>query len=106
MFQNGGKKKMQEQITLIVPIKAKPETIDVVRDRLFEMAELTRKESGNIDYILHELTEEPKSFIIYETWRNQAALDFHMDQEYLKKFIADSETLLAKEISGTFCKVI
>jgi quinol monooxygenase YgiN len=97
---------MSEQITLIVPIKAKAETVDVVRDRLREMAELTRKEPGNINYIIHELTEEAESFIIYENWRDQAALDFHMDQEYLKKFLADGDTLLAEEIKGTFCKVI
>ena len=97
---------MKEQITLIVPIKAKVKTVDVVRDRLLEMAKLTVQEPGNINYIVHELTEETGSFVIYENWRDQAALDFHMDQEYLKKFLADSETLLAEEISGTFCRVI
>ena len=97
---------MNKQITLIVPIKAKVETVDVVRDRLLEMVKLTVQEPGNINYIVHELTEELGSFVIYENWLDQAALDFHMDQEYLKKFLADSETLLVEEISGTFCRII
>lgn len=97
---------MNKQITLIVPIKAKVETVDVVRDRLLEMAKLTVQEPGNINYIVHELTEESGSFVIYENWLDQAALDFHMDQEYLKKLLADSDTLLKEEISGTFCRVI
>jgi quinol monooxygenase YgiN len=97
---------MREQITLIVPVKAKPETQEIVRNRLIEMAESTREESGNINYIVHELTDDPGSFVIYENWRDQAALDFHMEQVYLKKFLADGEKLLREEIRGTFCRVV
>lgn len=96
---------MKNKITLIVPIESKPDTRDTVRKRLLEMAELTRKETGNINYILHEITEKPGSFVIYENWRDQAALNFHMNQDYLKRFLADAESLLAEDIKGTFCEV-
>lgn len=97
---------MSSRITLIVPIKAKAGKEGIVRERIIALAESTRQESGNINYIPHELTEEPGSFVIYENWRDQAALDNHMNQEYLKKFLDDAPDLLKEEIQGTFCRVL
>jgi len=92
-----------EQITLIVPIHAKPEHQGQVRERLIHLAAHTTRESGNICYRIHAVKDHPEQFVIYEQWRNQDALDFHMEQEYLKKFLADAEALLSKEVLGTFC---
>jgi quinol monooxygenase YgiN len=97
---------MEEQITIVVPIKAKKETRDEVRGRLLSLAEKTRCEEGNINYILHDVPNQPELFIIYENWKNQTALDFHMKQEYLTKFLEDSKTLLAEEVRGSICRVI
>ena len=44
--------------------------------------------------------------MIYEKWQDQAALDFHMAQDYLQNFLADDEKLLAGEIKGTICSEI
>ena len=41
-----------------------------------------------------------------EKWKNQAALDFHMEQDYLKAFLADEKRILSKPIAGTVCKEI
>ncbi|OGV31263.1 MAG: hypothetical protein A2020_01415 [Lentisphaerae bacterium GWF2_45_14] len=97
---------MKEQITIVVPIKAKDETRDEVRTRLMEMVRLTRKEAGNINYTLHEEIGNPGSFVIYENWKDQAALDIHMNQDYLKKLLADASELFKEEIRGTLCRVI
>jgi len=93
----------EEQITLIVPIYAKPEHQGQVRERLLRLAAQTARESGNICYRIHAVKDHPDRFMIYEQWRNQDALDFHMEQEYLKQFLADAEMLLAGEVLGTFC---
>ena len=95
---------MSEEITLIVSIDAKTEQREKVRKRLVELAEKTRLESGNICYILHEVPAKPDQFIIYEKWQNQAALDFHMAQDYLQEFIDESEILLSQQIKGTVCQ--
>lgn len=97
---------MKEQITIVVPIKAKDEKIEEVRCRLIEMVAFTRKEKGNIGYTLHEEIGNPGSFVIYETWKDQAALDFHMEQHYLKKLLEDASKLLKEDIKGTLCTVI
>jgi quinol monooxygenase YgiN len=97
---------MDGEITLVVPIHAKDELRDEVRKRLLDLAEKTRKEKGNICYVLHEVYNEPNHFIIYEKWKNKAALDFHMGQEYLKAFLADEKKILSKPIAGTVCSEI
>lgn len=94
------------EITIIVPINAKPEFRDIVREKLINMTALTNQEVGNICYCLHQVEDDSNKFVIYEKWKNQAALDFHMDQDYLKNFLAESKTLLAEEIRGTTCREI
>ena len=97
---------MDGEITLVVPIHAKKEFRGEVRKRLVDLAQKTQKEKGNICYVLHEIHAEPDHFLIYEKWKNQAALDFHMEQDYLKAFLADEKRILSKPIAGTVCKEI
>lgn len=93
-------------ITIVVPIKARPECRSTVRERLINLARQTGREAGNVFYRLHEAEADPAAFVIYERWRDQAALDFHMDQDYLKTFLAESEAWLREPIQGTVCREI
>lgn len=98
--------KSDNEITIVVPIKAKTEYRQEIREKLLKLAELTCREEGNICYNLHQANDDPDQFVIYEKWKNQTALDFHMNQEYLKDFLTESRTLLAVEIKGTICRQI
>jgi quinol monooxygenase YgiN len=97
---------MENQLTLIVPIKAKSEFRGEVRRLLLELAKQTRKEAGNIHYTVHEVADHQNEFLIYEVWKNQEALAFHMQQPYLIKFLEEECKLLREPIKSTFCKVI
>lgn len=98
---------MRNRITLTVPIKARPECRDATRAALLELARETRKEAGNIDYVLHEVVGQPNDFLIYENWKDQAALDSHMTRPYLKKFLEeDGPKLLREDIRGAFLKIM
>ena len=94
---------INEIITLLCPIKAAPGKGAEMKAALQELAAATVQESGNICYRLHT-TDDPDEFIIYEQWKNQAALDFHMATEHLGKFLADEKKLLAKQPAGRFLK--
>jgi len=98
--------KESSEITIIVPINAKAEFRDEVKEKLLEMTVLTNQETGNICYCLHQLEDDQNKFVIYEKWKDQAALDFHMNQDYLKAFLDASKVLLAEEIRGTICRQI
>lgn len=93
-------------ITLVVPVKARNDKKDIVRKRLVELAGQTVREEGNICYNIHEELKTPGSFIIYEKWKNQGALDFHMEQKYLKSFLSDCPELLSEDIKGISCSTL
>ena len=99
-------KKENSEITIIVPIKAKTEFRTKVNQKLLELTALTNLEIGNICYCLHQDKADPNQFIIYEKWKDQTALDFHMNQDYLKVFLEESKTLLSEKIRGTICQQI
>jgi len=94
------------QITIVCLIRAKQATKHQVKCELSNIAQMTHKESGNINYDLHVSVEEDCLFIIYENWRNQAALDKHMSQQYLKDFLAKESELLEWPIDGKICRII
>jgi len=97
---------MTQEITLIVPIQAKPDCRDDVRRQLVALTEKTRQETGNLRYVLHEVANAPGHFVIYEQWKSQAALDFHMAQDYFKTFVTAAPTLLATPVAITVCHEI
>ena len=90
-------------ITLLCPIHAAPGKGDALKSALQTLAAATVKETGNICYRLHA-TGDPDEFIIYEQWKNQAALDFHMATAHLQQFLADEKKLLAAQPAGRFLK--
>lgn len=96
----------ETQITLMVSITAKEEYRAVVKAQLTDLARRTRLESGNVFYVLHESTNQPNLFIIYERWAHQEALDTHMSQGYLQTFLGDSKEWLSDEIKGIFCQEV
>ena len=95
-----------EQVTIVCLIQAKQETKETVRDELTHLTDMTRKEKGNLNYDLHVSDADDSLFIIHENWENQAALDGHMAQPYLKSFLAKQDELLACPIDGKLCKLI
>ena len=97
---------MSNEITIIVPIYFKKECAAVGRERLLALAAATHKEAGNVMYRIHEVPGKAEQYMIYEKWQDQAALDFHMSQDYLQNFLADEEKLFAGEVKGTICSEI
>ena len=93
------------EITLFCPIQAAPGKGAAMKAALLALAAETRKEAGNICYRLHS-TDDPDSFMIYEQWRDSAALDFHMQTPHLTGFLADKDGLLASLPAGKFATEI
>lgn len=95
-----------DHLTIVCLIKAKETTKQQVKEELKNLAALSRKEKENINYDLHISKDDDQLFIIYENWKNQAALDNHMNQPYLKSFLAKTPELLECPIDGKICKMI
>jgi quinol monooxygenase YgiN len=95
-----------EQLTIVCLIKAKETTKQQVREELKNLAALTHTEKENINYDLHISKDDDRLFIIYENWKNQAALDNHINQPYFKNFLAKTSELLECPFDVKICRMI
>src|SRR3954447_25676096 len=48
------------------------------------LAEATRQEPGNVHYIAHRAVDEPRVFMLYEQYADQAAFEAHGASEHFK----------------------
>ncbi|WP_439558524.1 putative quinol monooxygenase [Dyadobacter sp.] len=83
-------------IYLTAIIKSKPEFTAEVKDILEKMAIETRKEAACVLYDLHQGIHDENVFVFYEIWENQAGLDNHNQQPYIKEFVSRADTLLSE----------
>ncbi|MGO4291588.1 putative quinol monooxygenase [Chitinophaga sp. RAB17] len=58
----------------------------------------SRPESGNVEFFFHTLPGDNTKFVLYERWRNQAALDFHFAQPYTKELFEMFKATLEKPV--------
>ena len=76
------------RVTLIVNVHAKPGAESRLGAALAALVPLTRSEEGCLQYAVHTAKNDPTVFVIYESWRSQAALDVHLSMPYIKEFMA------------------
>ena len=89
-----------EKFTLIGQIKAKKGSEQALRQELQLLIGNSRNEPGNIHYDLYQAIDNESIFLFHESWKNQKALDDHMDTPYLKRFLAKGDELLAGPVKG------
>jgi quinol monooxygenase YgiN len=61
----------------------------------------SRPESGNIAFHFHTVKDQRAKFVLYERWRNQAALDFHFQQPYTVELFELFNTALAVPLNDS-----
>jgi quinol monooxygenase YgiN len=50
-----------------------------------ELVEATRSEPGNVQYIAHRDVDDPRVFLMYEQYRDQAAFEEHGQTEHFQR---------------------
>jgi quinol monooxygenase YgiN len=64
-------------ISFTVRMTFRPDDRDEIATTLRELAAASRQEPGCITYIPHRVESDPDTIVIYEQYRDQAALDAH-----------------------------
>ena len=57
---------MTKPLTIVARIEAKSDKIELVKSELLKLIDLTLKESGCIQYDLHQDNNNPAIFLFYE----------------------------------------
>lgn len=82
-------------INIVAFISPKPEQFEHCTSLLKGILTTTREEVGCHRFDL--FIENENTLVLVETFDNQAALDFHYEQEYVKTVFAEYEFALEKE---------
>jgi autoinducer 2-degrading protein len=64
---------------------AQPGQEAAVREALLELTEQSRAEPGSLTYQPHEDPTDPRTFVIYEEYVDQAAFQAHADSDHFRR---------------------
>ena len=65
--------------------------VEIARD----LVAATRQEEGNISYNLHRNVNEPLVYAFIETWKDQEAVEKHLNSEHFLKYAPQLDELMA-----------
>ncbi|MER5930837.1 putative quinol monooxygenase [Streptomyces sp. NPDC002054] len=77
---------MAQPFTLVGTARPRPERAAELKQLLLSFVEPTRRESGCLEYHVHEDRDEPGLFVFYEAWRSRADLDAHLALPHIRDF--------------------
>jgi quinol monooxygenase YgiN len=66
---------------------------------LRELRDATRKEPGAIRFEVARVREQPNVFVVWEEYRDDAALDAHVATEHFERLVRNGLKPLALELS-------
>jgi quinol monooxygenase YgiN len=87
-----------ERLVLVARFRAQHGRADALRSRLQQMVRLTVVEPGCLRYELHEDQGDPEHLVLLEVWRDQVALDRHMETEHVRGLVRDVPQLAVGDI--------
>jgi quinol monooxygenase YgiN len=95
-----------ENITVIVRIKAKPDSKERVRRELQELLAPTRQEQGCLNYDMHVAKDDDALFLFHENWDSEGDLNRHLATPHVQRWIALAESLLAEPMELTLWRKV
>ncbi|WP_145950183.1 putative quinol monooxygenase [Paenibacillus sp. Y412MC10] len=81
-------------VTICAILKAKPGNEQSLRDVLIKLIEPSRAESGCMDYTLHNSLEDKGTFVFYESWIDEEAVQAHIKTDHYQTYRQNAEGLL------------
>jgi quinol monooxygenase YgiN len=89
-------KNIDDVVAALWVAHAKPGKEDEVRTLISRVVTPARSDAGNIDYEVHEDTDRPGTFVVYERWVSREALQKHTESSWIPELI----TPLLKLVDG------
>lgn len=86
-------------ITKQVTFIAKDDGVEKMKELLTTMVKASKAEDGCLFYHICQLKEEPKKFVVLESWRDEAALDGHKLSAHYTYYKSNFEPYCAEKFS-------
>src|SRR4051794_40536737 len=77
-----------EKVIMLIEAKIQPQRRSELIEALREYLPLVRAEPGVEAFYVTARRDDSNTFVFYEVYKSQAAQDFHLQQDFTKKFLA------------------
>ena len=77
-----------EKVIMLIEAKIQPQRRAELVEAARQYLPLVRAEPGVEAFYLTARKDDPNTFVFYEIYKSQAAQDFHLQQDFTKKFLA------------------
>jgi quinol monooxygenase YgiN len=81
-------KMTNEKVIMLIEAKIQPQRRAEVGEAARQYLPLLRAEPGVEAFYVTARKDDPNTLVFYEIYRSQAAQDFHLQQDFTKKFLA------------------
>ncbi|HHW25503.1 MAG TPA: antibiotic biosynthesis monooxygenase [Bacillota bacterium] len=82
-------------IVNIVTVTVKPEMREVFEEVTRYNHENSRREPGNVRFDVLNSASDPNKYILYEVFKDEAAVEYHKTTEHYKRWAAEMERCMA-----------
>ncbi|WP_263066034.1 putative quinol monooxygenase [Dickeya dadantii] len=79
------------EIRIVASVQAKLEFINDVAAAVRQVVAPSRQEAGNLQYELHEELNKTGSFVFFERWKSQEAINEHEQTAHFRALVAQLE---------------
>lgn len=86
------------KITIVAKVVAKKDAVEAVKNELLKLIVPTRKESGCIEYRLHQDNQDPAVFLFYETWEDAVSLEKHINSDHYKNYVRAVNGMIMEKV--------
>ena len=86
-----------EKVIMLIEAKIQPQRRAELIETLREYLPLVRAEPGVEAFYVTARKDDPNTFVFYEIYKSQAAQDFHLQQDFTKKFLATLKSAQAAD---------
>ena len=77
-----------EKVIMLIEARIQPQRRAELVDAIRQYLPLVRAEPGVEAFYVTARKDDPNTFVFYEIYRSQTAQDFHLQQNFTKKFLA------------------
>lgn len=82
-------------IIINAKFEVQSQSIEQYESLIKNLVESSRNEEGNIGYEHFKSTEKENTYLMYEIWENQEAIESHNNSEHFLSFFSNVKPLLA-----------
>jgi len=93
------------KITVVAKVVAKKVAVEAVKTELLKLILPTRKESGCIEYRLHQDNQDAAVFLFYETWESDVSLEKHINTDHYKAYVRALNGMIEDKVVNKMTRI-